>query len=452
MNTKNNVLCKVCHQKQALYICPKCNADYCSLECYKKHGDTCTENFYNSQVFEEMNLRQKEDKEMNIKKMNEILSHLNDLDTMPMSYESNENNHDMYGSLNPTENEEDQPYELEEEEEEEIDEETIAHLIDLAQSDKISIDDLPISLQKLFEKDIKNGVLNEEIPVWIPWWKESIDIHHKEVLRRNHKLIQIINQDTDEDDKTESIDHLSYIPCIENASIDIPMLPSLPSTISPCVLYNTLSILYSYCLTLWKYNGDYSHDIHGCFTCFWELAYPFSNNINYYSIEEALQPCIEKCVQSSLFEYTNIYTISILTDVVQVLTYKHYVLDIFYDIYRIIQFEIDDINIQISSCKTEHSKEYHKYKQYIQLKNDKKMLLLVQKKISFYYSYIQSKSQEDLWQLDSQVDLFKRERLSMTVDNTHDTNQKENPFNIQKDLIQEQMNKNKPKDTLIQEL
>ena len=37
--------CIVC-QKISKYICPKCHEHYCSLECYKTHSNTCTEQFY----------------------------------------------------------------------------------------------------------------------------------------------------------------------------------------------------------------------------------------------------------------------------------------------------------------------------------------------------------------------------------------------------------------------
>ena len=29
-------------------MCPRCNLQYCSLDCYKKHGNRCTESFYRS--------------------------------------------------------------------------------------------------------------------------------------------------------------------------------------------------------------------------------------------------------------------------------------------------------------------------------------------------------------------------------------------------------------------
>ena len=43
-------VCQVCQREESKYACPKCSTPYCSLACYKNHGDLCTEGFYQSQV------------------------------------------------------------------------------------------------------------------------------------------------------------------------------------------------------------------------------------------------------------------------------------------------------------------------------------------------------------------------------------------------------------------
>eukprot|EP00727_Mastigamoeba_balamuthi_P012085 m51a1_g75 hypothetical protein (270) ;mRNA; f:239512-240548 len=48
------VLCKVCSQGTAQYQCPRCSAPYCSVACYRAHGDTCTESFYRECVEQEL--------------------------------------------------------------------------------------------------------------------------------------------------------------------------------------------------------------------------------------------------------------------------------------------------------------------------------------------------------------------------------------------------------------
>ncbi|KAL0630053.1 Zinc finger HIT domain-containing protein 2 [Plecturocebus cupreus] len=49
-------LCDFCpagEGQPARYTCPRCNAPYCSLRCYRTHG-TCAENFYRDQVLGEL--------------------------------------------------------------------------------------------------------------------------------------------------------------------------------------------------------------------------------------------------------------------------------------------------------------------------------------------------------------------------------------------------------------
>ncbi|PNJ38306.1 ZNHIT2 isoform 2, partial [Pongo abelii] len=41
--------CPAAEAQPARYTCPRCNAPYCSLRCYRTHG-TCAENFYRDQL------------------------------------------------------------------------------------------------------------------------------------------------------------------------------------------------------------------------------------------------------------------------------------------------------------------------------------------------------------------------------------------------------------------
>lgn len=48
-----------CNEKPRRYICPKCNIQYCSVDCYKSpaHSD-CSENFYKQCVEETLKTQQ----------------------------------------------------------------------------------------------------------------------------------------------------------------------------------------------------------------------------------------------------------------------------------------------------------------------------------------------------------------------------------------------------------
>ena len=54
-DAKEKQKCKICNNNQEVkYVCPKCKVPYCSMQCYKKHNESCTEEFYKSNVIQEL--------------------------------------------------------------------------------------------------------------------------------------------------------------------------------------------------------------------------------------------------------------------------------------------------------------------------------------------------------------------------------------------------------------
>ena len=49
--------CIVCAENMGRYTCPRCFAHYCSADCYRKHGERCTESFYQEHVVDELHSR-----------------------------------------------------------------------------------------------------------------------------------------------------------------------------------------------------------------------------------------------------------------------------------------------------------------------------------------------------------------------------------------------------------
>ena len=55
LEIKEKQKCKFCDNNQEVkYICPKCKVPYCSMQCYKKHNEACTEEFYKNNVIQEL--------------------------------------------------------------------------------------------------------------------------------------------------------------------------------------------------------------------------------------------------------------------------------------------------------------------------------------------------------------------------------------------------------------
>lgn len=51
------VRCVVCEVNMGRYTCPRCLGQYCSVACYQKHGERCTESFYQEHVVDELHAR-----------------------------------------------------------------------------------------------------------------------------------------------------------------------------------------------------------------------------------------------------------------------------------------------------------------------------------------------------------------------------------------------------------
>ena len=55
LEIKEKQKCSICNNNQEVkYICPKCKVPYCSMECYKKHNEKYTEEFYKNNVIQEL--------------------------------------------------------------------------------------------------------------------------------------------------------------------------------------------------------------------------------------------------------------------------------------------------------------------------------------------------------------------------------------------------------------
>ena len=87
-----SVKCNVCKINVPKYKCPKCSIYYCSINCYKKHNEKCTEEFYKNNIIEELKATKFSDEEIvkNKEKLKNYYEKLNDIDEKYESENSNE--------------------------------------------------------------------------------------------------------------------------------------------------------------------------------------------------------------------------------------------------------------------------------------------------------------------------------------------------------------------------
>eukprot|EP01089_Gocevia_fonbrunei_P013202 TRINITY_DN3319_c0_g2_i1.p1 TRINITY_DN3319_c0_g2~~TRINITY_DN3319_c0_g2_i1.p1 ORF type:complete len:217 (-),score=27.99 TRINITY_DN3319_c0_g2_i1:23-673(-) len=144
-------VCLVCKRQFSKYTCPRCNLSYCSLECYKQHGEGCTEIFYKTNAIE--SLKSQHTSQADKKKMLNIIKKNNQEDS-----------------------------EEKDEDEEEL--QNFQNLLKLADQDEISIGQLTESQKNDFKHFLQDpNLIGSIIPLWTPFWDiKKFHIHENKIF------------------------------------------------------------------------------------------------------------------------------------------------------------------------------------------------------------------------------------------------------------------------------
>ncbi|KAL0030868.1 hypothetical protein WJX77_010687 [Trebouxia sp. C0004] len=201
-------ICKVCQQQWSKYTCPRCNLQYCSLECYKKHGQQCTETFYRDNV----------------------TAHLESAQTSDNSEQDDENELAMSEALL-------QKLSLSEGQED----------LDISEED-LTADEL-----RAFKRAVVSGKLNNMVQIWTPWW----NLPEAATVQLSASGIHRVSVQYQENGGAGTA--VSGLPAAPNQPL--PLLASLTKVPpSPLLQWQLLDIIYTYCFVMRLYNGDYSSD------------------------------------------------------------------------------------------------------------------------------------------------------------------------------------------------
>ncbi|XP_015697191.1 zinc finger HIT domain-containing protein 2 isoform X2 [Oryza brachyantha] len=256
---ETRVICRVCQKQFAQYTCPRCNARYCSLPCYKGHSVQCTESFMRENVMDELKQMQPEDESK--KKMMDILKR----------------------------------FHLEEEEMESEDSILSEELIQKVMSgDEIKLEDLSDDEIRRFRQALASGELSKMIEPWTPWWRDP-SARSISLSPDGSQLIRHVSvEDTAMSDPTADPEpSISEIP--EGPESPLPSLKQLTrSEPSPLLAVHLIDILYSYCFTLRLYNGDWSSDPFGASTVALSVSKVMGEDAKPETVSEALTACIEE--------------------------------------------------------------------------------------------------------------------------------------------------------------
>ncbi|XP_071158929.1 zinc finger HIT domain-containing protein 2-like [Mytilus edulis] len=265
MENREENVCKLCLKSKAKYTCPRCNIQYCSLECYKgeKHVQ-CSENFYKECFMEGLKDfgSSKEDKQNVL----EMLQRVKDEDP---GFDSDDDNEDLEARLEG---------------------------LDLETDSKTVWNKLTDKEKKEFERLMAGGELSTLVEVWTPWWNDKV-------------LISEVNDITVK----------TRIPPIQKDITDISTLLSKGKP-SADLKNNVINVLYAYCFVCRLYNGDHMSFPIEVTKEVLSVSKVLSGTAVCGSPPEAIQMCFQ-CLQSRDKENltSRQFNISLIEDVIRII-------------------------------------------------------------------------------------------------------------------------------------
>lgn len=265
-----------CNGAPFKYTCPKCNALYCSVACYKSQSHIkCSEEFYKACIQDELaSATTTPESQQDLRKIYDILKRMRESDAG-----FNPRDFDADGLDNPLDSDDDAGSEQADDDEEanigqpDLAEETY-ETVDIAERLKgIDINDadevwsrLNIEEQQEFQKLIANGDIMNLMPDYKPWWCKT----------KNSKIV-VVNS---------SANNAVNMPAIEK---NIPKFSSICKKMpSPCLHYNLWNILSSYACVTRFYNGEHSTNASEAVAHLVNLSSTLKYGTNFEDAEDAI--------------------------------------------------------------------------------------------------------------------------------------------------------------------
>ncbi|KAF1334068.1 putative zn-finger protein, partial [Globisporangium splendens] len=359
-------VCRICTQHTARYTCPRCNAPYCSVSCYKRHGEACTEQFYEAHVRDAVQLGDaasaQDGERGSTSKMNAMLSRVK-------AFQDETNG---LSELDKNEDEDDAQEMLEK--------------LALMDEVELSLDALTPAQRAQFLAEVADGRLSKFITVWTPWWMLGPHVYERETkAKRNGLVIQEIGSIQSEGSNGDDSDDEAPVVRIESgAAFPLGMFTSamakameeranasVVSNASPLLHFHMAELLFSYALVLRTFNGDWQQDVDGAVSALLHLCDVLRADAKYESVELVLHACLRKRMDADhdggviTADSANDDAQLAVHDATRLLSAKVFVLD-----------ALSDTSAMIAA-----------YSAYIQKADGKKMakkLALVAKKLQFF--------------------------------------------------------------------
>ncbi|KAK9499032.1 hypothetical protein O3M35_003548 [Rhynocoris fuscipes] len=272
MDNQDN-LCKICNIEPSKYVCPRCNAPYCSVNCYKApiHSN-CSEAFY-KECIQEYVKSQENDLDSK-KKMIEVLQRVKEFDENNTGYSSDDS--DDIESINN-------------------------------RLEGVNLDDADLVWDKLTDEErqeflnlIKEGDVSELLPIWEPWWDKT------------YKKPKVRFADETDDE--------SYLIKCPKVPKNIPILSKI-TNIKPSeyIFNNLVNVLGSYSIMCRYCNGEHNTMPKEATTILLSISKNLSENENFISFNFALESVIHEALNSEFITTSESLSNTMREDVVKIL-------------------------------------------------------------------------------------------------------------------------------------
>lgn len=160
--------------------------------------------------------------------------------------------------------------------------------------DELRLEDLsPVEIKK-FQRAIANGELSKLIQPWNPWWRKpsatsiSLGPH-------GNQLVKPLDEEENHDFPFSSSESSGISEAPAGPENPLPPIHLLSrAEPSPLLPVHLIDIVYSYCFTLWLYNGDWHFDPLGAAMAVLAVSSVLSSDSRPETVSEALAACMEQ--------------------------------------------------------------------------------------------------------------------------------------------------------------
>ncbi|XP_053951085.1 zinc finger HIT domain-containing protein 2 [Anastrepha ludens] len=365
-----SIYCQFCQKANFKYTCPKCNALYCSVECYKTPEHLkCSEKFYKDCIQDALTSPEPNSHE-DMKKIYDILRRMHESEA-GLGHDFND----------PIDSDNEGTDAADCDDEGALDEDDVEDIairlqdVDINDADEVW-NRLTSEERAEFKNMIDCGEIMKLLPSYKPWWVKS----------KNPKIVEIIG------DKAEQPDTLN-IPAVEK---NIPKFSSIcKKTPSTCIHYNLWNILCAYGCMVRYFNGEHYTSPAEAVVYIVNLSLVLKFGTNFEDVEDAIVSVeMEALTTKNVGVGVKVCNEITLTgsrdqldsDARLLMSSCYYKLAALSDIYRLLVLAKKHLKQNKSTTNSDFYKLFAICNGSVEL--DRKKLLHLSKKIEFLLSYV----------------------------------------------------------------